>query len=180
MENFINITMLNDFIFCPYSIYLHSIYDKSQEEVYYSKFQFKGKRLHDFIDNNKDKKDWKNAFVYSEKYKIYGKIDEYKRNTEELIEYKSKATILFKGYYYQLWSQYLCLKEMGINVKRLFFYDFKEKTKIPVEFPTNKNIDELVLHIKTVQRFDFSLDIPINSNKCNRCIYRNLCDKTIL
>lgn len=34
MENPINITMLNDFIFCPLSIYYHNLYDDMETSLY--------------------------------------------------------------------------------------------------------------------------------------------------
>lgn len=180
MENYLTITTLNDFIFCPYSIYLHQIYDANKEETYHSIDQSKGKRLHDFIDNNIEVKSWKNAFVYSEKWKIYGKIDDYNPKTKELIEYKSTVAIVFQGYYYQIWAQYLCLQEMEIEVEKLAFFDFKTQNKIELPLPTAQQITQLQNHIKKVQRFDFHTEIQINSNKCMRCIYNNLCEKSTL
>ena len=125
MEHYLAITTLNDFIFCPYSIYLHQIYDFNNEETYHDEYQSKGKRLHDFIDNNKDVESWKNAYVYSEKLGIYGKIDDYNPATKELIEYKSTIAIAFKGYYYQIWAQYLCMTEMGVKIEKMAFFDVK-------------------------------------------------------
>lgn len=180
MEQFLAITTLNDFIFCPYSIYLHQIYEKTDEDVYHSEYQSKGKRLHDFIDHNEDVESWKHAYVYSEKLGIYGKIDDYNPITKELIEYKSTVAIAFKGYYYQLWAQYLCLTEMKIEVKKLFFYDFKQKQKIKVPLPVQEQINELKSHIKAVQQFDFHSGIITNPNKCNHCIYNNLCEKSLI
>lgn len=178
MENYIAITTLNDFIFCPYSIYLHEIYNLNKEETYHSSFQSKGKRLHGFIENNKDENDWKHAYVYSEKLSIYGKIDDYNPVTKELVEYKSTLSIAFQGYYYQIWAQYLCLLEMGIEVKKLAFFDFKSNQKIPIALPNINQINELKKHIKSVKEIDFHMEIKVNTNKCNHCIYSNLCEKT--
>lgn len=180
MEHYLAITKLNDFVFCPYSIYLHEIYNQSKEETYHSKYQSRGRRLHDFIESNTDEHDWKHAFVFSEKLRIYGKIDEYNIQEKELIEYKSTVAIAFRGYYYQIWSQYLCLKEMGVEVSKLAFYDFRQELKIPISLPTKAQIEELKNHIKKVQRFNFDAEIHINPNKCMKCIYRNLCDKTTI
>ena len=177
MENFLAITALNDFVFCPYSIYLHEIYSPNKEETYHSKPQAKGKRLHDFIENNQNENDWKHAYVYSEKLKIFGKIDDFNPQSKELIEYKSTLAIAFRGYYYQIWSQYLCLMEMGIEVYHLAFYDFKENKKTPIDPPSCNQIRELQQHIQKVKRFDFTSEIKTNPKKCARCIYSNLCEK---
>lgn len=178
MEHYIAITTLNDFIFCPYSIYLHQIYNLNKEETYHSGFQSKGKRLHDFIENNQDGNDWKHAYVYSEKLNIYGKIDDYNPLTKELVEYKSSLSVAFQGYYYQIWAQYLCLLEMGFEVIKLAFYDFKNNQKIPITLPTVEQINDLKRHIKCVKEFDFLTEVKVNHNKCNHCIYSNLCERT--
>ena len=34
MNNYISISQLNDFIFCPYSIYLHNVYMEADEDVF--------------------------------------------------------------------------------------------------------------------------------------------------
>ena len=35
-EDYISISTLNDFIFCPYSIYLHNVYMESDEGLYHA------------------------------------------------------------------------------------------------------------------------------------------------
>lgn len=52
MEDYILISWLNDYIFCPYSIYLHNIYNNVDNSVYYTTAQTKGKTAHTSIDNN--------------------------------------------------------------------------------------------------------------------------------
>ena len=42
MEDYILISQLNDFIFCPYSIYLHNIYSETTEEIYHAAPPFTG------------------------------------------------------------------------------------------------------------------------------------------
>ncbi len=51
MDNHIAITALNDFIFCPYSIYLHAVYMGSDEDIYKALPQIKGTIAHSGIDN---------------------------------------------------------------------------------------------------------------------------------
>lgn len=36
MDNYISISTLNDFIFCPYSIYLHNVYMEADEGLYHA------------------------------------------------------------------------------------------------------------------------------------------------
>lgn len=44
-NDFIAISTLNDFIFCPYSIYLHNVFEGTDDDVFYALPQIKGKRL---------------------------------------------------------------------------------------------------------------------------------------
>jgi len=37
MSELIAISTLNDFIFCPYSIYLHNVYMDADEDIYHAK-----------------------------------------------------------------------------------------------------------------------------------------------
>lgn len=36
MDDYISISQLNDFIFCPYSIYLHNVYMETDEGLYHA------------------------------------------------------------------------------------------------------------------------------------------------
>lgn len=53
MEDYISISTLNDFIFCPYSIYLHNVYMETDEGLYYATPQTHGRFAHETIDNKK-------------------------------------------------------------------------------------------------------------------------------
>ena len=50
MDNAIRISHLNDFLFCPYSIYLHNIYDAIDDHQYHDVPQIKGRMAHINID----------------------------------------------------------------------------------------------------------------------------------
>ena len=52
MENPISITMLNDFVFCPISIYFHNLYQGVEKNLYQGKSQIAGTKAHEAIDNN--------------------------------------------------------------------------------------------------------------------------------
>ena len=53
MADYISISTLNDFIFCPYSIYLHNVYMETDETMYHATPQTKGKIAHEPIDSKK-------------------------------------------------------------------------------------------------------------------------------
>ncbi len=76
MDDYISISTLNDFIFCPYSIYLHNVYMDTDEGVYYAKPQTRGRIAHETVDkktasNRKD--DLLSLPVYSSRYRLMGK-----------------------------------------------------------------------------------------------------------
>lgn len=50
MSDYIAISTLNDFIFCPYSIYLHNVYMETDEMVYHATPQTRGRSAHETVD----------------------------------------------------------------------------------------------------------------------------------
>lgn len=50
MIDYINISFLNDFIFCPYSIYLHNVYMETDETMYHAMPQTRGRLVHETVD----------------------------------------------------------------------------------------------------------------------------------
>lgn len=45
MESYLLITYLNDFIFCPLSIYFHQLYGGLSERLYYDDVQMNGRAV---------------------------------------------------------------------------------------------------------------------------------------
>lgn len=70
IDDYIAISTLNDFIFCPYSIYLHNVYMDMDEGLYHATPQTRGRIAYQSID-------WKylnmlkNTIVVLCKVKIY-------------------------------------------------------------------------------------------------------------
>lgn len=182
MEDYINISTLNDFVFCPYSIYLQGVYMDTDEWQYKATPQAHGKIVHENID----KKTSSNRAdviislpVYSEEYGLMGKIDLYKRNERRLIERKYQLKQIFQGQIYQLWAQMLCMREMGYAVESLAFYETSRNKMIPVDMPTDNDLDNFKSFINRFRSFNPSTTpFTINHNKCMHCVYCNLCDKT--
>ena len=82
---------LNDFVFCPVSIYFHKLYGNQDNLTYQSQYQINGTKAHEKVDNKKysTRKSVKMALdVYSDEYKIVGKIDLYDEISKTLIERK--------------------------------------------------------------------------------------------
>ena len=88
MEDLILISNLNDFIFCPVSIYFHKLYGKLDKKLYQSEYQINGTNAHKAIDNKKyssRKNILQGIDIYSSKYGIEGKIDIFDIAKKELV-----------------------------------------------------------------------------------------------
>lgn len=180
-EDYISISSLNDFIFCPYSIYLHNVYENTDESLFHATPQTQGRIAHETIDEKKSstRKDVLQAIpVYSEKYGLMGKIDLYKTKEKYLIERKYQLKQIYQGQIYQLWAQMFCLQEMGYEVERIAFYEISGKRTIPVDSPSPEDIFRFEHFLNTFRCYDPTQAFEPNQNKCRHCIYCNLCDKT--
>ena len=51
MENPISVSLLNDFIFCPASIYFHMVDAEADKLTYESSEQLQGSAIHEPVDN---------------------------------------------------------------------------------------------------------------------------------
>lgn len=182
MEDYIHISTLNDFVFCPYSIYLQGVYMDTDEGQYKAAPQTQGKVAHQTTDrktasNRSD--DILSLPVYSEEYGLMGKIDVYKRKEKKLIERKYQLKQIYQGQIYQLWAQMLCLKEMGDEVESLAFFETSTNRMIPVPMPTEEDLQRFKGFLFSFRSYDPECTpIPINRYKCLHCVYCNLCYKT--
>ena len=181
MQDYISISTLNDFIFCPYSIYLHNIYMDTDESMYHATPQTKGKIAHEAIDQKRssNRADVLLALpIYSERFHLMEKIDVYRKKERKLIERKYNLKQIYRGQIYQLWAQMYCLREMGYDVDAIAFYEISTNKMIPIELPTQAEEEEFEAFIRQYLTYDPSQSISIHPNKCAHCIYCNLCDKT--
>jgi CRISPR-associated exonuclease Cas4 len=184
METYLPITYLNDFVFCPYSIYLHQVFDTNAEDLYSASPQQKGKASHMDIDvfepasYETDEAILKGIYVISTRLGVYGRIDTLFVKEKRLVESKYEIKTLYRGYYYQLWCQYFALVEMGYHLEQLQFFSIKDSKYFEVPMPKTEELNELKQHIKKIAWFDFEAPLKVNPEKCKRCIYAALCDKT--
>jgi CRISPR-associated protein Cas4 len=183
MYDYIAISTLNDFIFCPYSIYLHNVYMGGNEGLIHAIPQTTGKIAHKAIDGKKyssRKDEIVGLSVYCNELGIAGKIDIYKKEERLLQERKYQLNTIYKGQIYQLWAQYFCMLEMGYEIEKLSFYSVATNKIFPIALPCENEKQELKNFIKKFISFNPEMKILINKNKCRHCIYCNLCDKTDL
>lgn len=179
------ISYLNDFIFCPLSIYFHKIYGNIKTELYQSKYQINGTNAHNSIDNNKyskRKEIFQGIDIYSDEFKLIGKIDIYNSKTKTLIERKKKINKIYDGYIFQVYAQYYALEEMGYKINEIILHSLDDNKNYNVKLPfedveMDNKFRKLILDIKI---FDLSTYTQKNLSKCQKCIYEPLCDRSML
>ena len=155
MNDYISLSTLNDFIFCPYSIYLHNVYMETADDMYKAVPQIEGKLSHQGVDNKTGtsiRTDLLSLLVYSDELGISGVIDIYKSDRRLLIERKKNLKKIFRGQIYQLWGQYYCLKDMGYPIDSIALYEISTNKMIPVELPNEESKSELILFIENNTR----------------------------
>ncbi|SJZ63676.1 CRISPR-associated protein Cas4, subtype PREFRAN [Porphyromonas crevioricanis] len=181
MDDYILISTLNDFIFCPYSIYLHNVYMSMDKDLYHAAPQLRGTLAHGATDDRSSstRKDVILALpICSERFHLIGKIDVYRQREKKLIERKYQLKQIFQGQIYQLWAQFFCMKEMGYEVESIAFYEMSTNKMRPIPLPSSDEELEFEAFIARFLNYDPSEPIITNPNKCKHCIYCNLCDKT--
>ncbi len=180
MENPFSVSLLNDFVFCPASIYFHSVDAVTDKIFYESKEQQEGSALHEKTDcgqYSNRKNILQGISVYCEEYKLIGKIDVFDEASGILTERKRKITKIYDGYHFQLYAYCFALREMGYMVKQLQFHSMLDNKNyrilLPEENPAMLIKFKEVVH--TVQCFDLSHFRQTNSLKCSKCVYEPLC-----
>ncbi|NCN22516.1 type V CRISPR-associated protein Cas4 [Candidatus Falkowbacteria bacterium] len=177
-EDYIQISKLNDFLFCPYSIYLHNVYENFHTSTFHSNYQTSGKLAHTTIDNNtfsSRKQILQSTSIYSNKYKLVGKIDTFNQKTGELVERKNKIVKLYDGYFLQIYAQYFCLTEMGFSVKSLSFYSLTDNKKYKIELPDKNSTEKFADFINEMANYNIKDFTGVSALKCEKCIYSVLC-----
>lgn len=169
MESYIKISNINDFLYCPVSIYLHSIYENFNTKAYHQTPQVVGSLHHKSIDEGaySTAKRYEMAKeVWSEEFGLAGKIDVYDNQTKTLIERKTRVKTIYQGYRYQLYAQYFCMKEMGYEVNKLLIHSLEDNKRYSIPIPNDDEINEFAALLKEMRSFDMS---KIKNHKCKRC-----------
>lgn len=169
MEPIINISQINDFIYCPKSLYLHNIYSNFDTQVYHDQPQTSGKIAHENIDNNSyttSRHILQGISIYSEKLKIKGKIDIYDTQRKCLIERKYRVRQVYLGYRYQLFAQMYCVQEIGMIVSQLYIHSLADNIRHVIPLPDDQEKHEFELLINRMREFDHQM---LQSHSCNNC-----------
>lgn len=184
MDPYIQISQLNDFVFCPKSIYFHNLYGKYNQSVYHEAPQIAGKIKHENIDQHRystEKRYLQGLEVFSNEFRLCGKIDILDTETGSLIERKNKIVHIYDGYKFQLYGQYFSLLEMGYTVNNLFLHSLSDNRRYPIDVPDDAAKAKLQKLTDAFLTFDVGQkNFKQASEKCCRCIYRELCDSASL
>ena len=178
MEQYIPITLINDFLFSKGSAYLQTTYRQFETQNFQDYTQVRGKIQHQNIEERKystKKNILMGISVYSEKYRIMGKIDIYDREKKLLIERKAKVKEIFDGYKYQLYAQYFCLKEMGEEVEQLQIRSMEDNKVYDISLPSDKEVEKFESIIDEIKNFDPIKHISnLTDKNVNMGVYKGL------
>lgn len=178
-ENPIVISTLNDFIFCPASIYFHTL--ESEENILsQDTVQINGTHSHKSSDTatySTSSSMLQGISVYCTKYNLCGKIDVYDSKNGILTERKKNIKVIYDGYVFQLYAQYFSLTEMGYNVKKIRLYSMDNNKIYNIDLPENNTcmFKKFTALINDINRFSFDDFVQSNVEKCCNCIYEPLC-----
>lgn len=184
MEQYLKISFLNDFIFCPLSIYYHQLYGELSERLYYGSAQLDGKACHSAVDEKRystHKDILQSIDIYSDEYKLCGKIDVFDKAKGILTERKKHIETVYDGYIFQLYAQCICLREMGYIVNKIRFYSSDDNIiyDIPLPEENSEMLEKFKITNEAMQKFDVNNYEPQNEEKCRHCIYNDFCDRPL-
>jgi CRISPR-associated protein Cas4 len=176
---FLQISKINDFLFCPLSIYFHGIYENFDQKIYHATPQTEGKINHENIESKKytsSRNILQGTAVFSSEYGIVGKIDLFNTQTGELVERKTKIKRVYAGHRAQLYAQAICLRERGIKVRKMTIRSLKNNKKFLVPILSQKEEKRFGALVCKIKNFQPEKNKKVkNQKKCQECIYANLC-----
>jgi len=180
----ISISNLNDFEFCPVSIYFHNMYYDVERMEYQDKPQIDGTHAHETIDRqhySTSRNVLQGAAVYSEELGLFGKIDLYYRDSFLLVERKKHVNKIYRGNIFQLYAQCYCLREMGYEVAELAIRSSDDNKTYPIPLPEDDiaTRDDFLALLDTMRSFQMSAYVQTSVEKCRNCIYSPACDRTL-
>ena len=180
MEELLPITNLNDFLFCPRSLYYGNIFRRSLGEDGFQQLPQKtGLAAHKSIDDGNYSSCANvltGTMVYCERFGLIGRIDIFDADAHLLTERKWSVSAVWEGFKLQLYAQYLALGEMGFIVEKMRIHSKKDNRIYDVQIPGNAEISRLEDVIAQMRAFRIDAPFQREPRKCANCIYRELCD----
>lgn len=178
MDDLIPISAINDFLFCPHSLYYHSLYSSFNEKTYHQKPQIEGRLNHVSVDSGKyttSRCCLQGLPVYCERYGLVGKIDTFFVDTGILVERKTKVKRIYDGYRYQLYAQFFALTEMGYKVEQLFIHSLTDNKRYPIPIPNQADVAAFEQVLTSMRSFDIAKSQHVCNPKTHETsIYKEL------
>ncbi len=169
LDNLIPISTINDFLFCPKSLYLHSIYCSFETNVYHDAPQIAGGITHENIENGEysdSKHILQGLSVFSSRLGVKGKIDIYDAENKLLIERKYRVKEIYKGFKYQLYAQMYCLEEAGFSVEKMFIQSLSDNKRYEIALPAENERNEFESTIVAMKSFNAD---SLRNHTCVHC-----------
>lgn len=180
MEELLPITNINDFLFCPRSLYYGNIFRRSLGKDGFQQVPQKiGLAAHQTLDEGtySTRKDvLTGLMVYSESFGLIGRIDLFDTRKKTLMERKWFVSAVWEGYRMQLYAQCRALHELGYEVQALRLHSKKDNRTYEIALPEERDWNRLAEIIAQMRMFRLEDPFVVNPKKCARCIYRGLCD----
>jgi len=169
MDSYISISTINDFLYCPRSLYLHSIYSSFEANTYHDTPQTIGTIAHENIEKGTyttTRHIFLGLSVTSNRLGIKGRIDLYDSQKHLLIERKYRVKQVYLGFIYQLYGQMYCLLEAEYPVEELLIQSLSDnkRYKIPLPITEEKEAFESVIE----QMRSFTWD-NLKTHSCSHC-----------
>ncbi|OGE72551.1 type V CRISPR-associated protein Cas4 [Candidatus Daviesbacteria bacterium RIFCSPLOWO2_02_FULL_38_15] len=169
MDSAIPISAINDFLFCPKSLYLHSVYSSFDTSIYHDIPQTLGSITHENIEDQSyttSKHILQGLSVYNVKLGIKGKIDAYDAKNKFLIERKYRVKQIYEGFRYQLYAQMYCLEEAGFKVRKLFLQSLSDNKRYEISLPTESQKKEFEDVLAKMKAFN---GLSVQNHSCRHC-----------
>jgi len=184
-ENTILMSNINDFLFCPVSIYFHNLMGNADRMMSQSKFQINGTDAHKTIEAGEytSRKDvLQGVEVYCERYGLNGMIDLFDIKKEIITERKKKVSQLYDGQIFQVYGQYFALKEMGYEVKKIKVYSMDDNRTFDIIIPEDDPVmmERFESTLSDMRTFNPDNYVQTNPRKCSNCIYEPMCGSSCL
>lgn len=169
MDSYIPISTINDFLYCPKSLYLHSVYNSFETSTYHDTPQTVGGIAHENIDKGKyttAKHILQGLSVVSNKLEVKGKIDLYDSEKHWLIERKYRVKQIYLGFKYQLYAQMYCMIEAGYTIEKLFIQSLSDNKRYEIPLPNEEEQKEFE---NTIEKMKLFTPQDIQNHNCIHC-----------
>lgn len=153
------------------------MYEEFSEDLFHSEPQAKGKIAHQSIEKKSystSKRFLIGKEVYSDKYKIMGKIDIYDKEEKTLIERKTKVKKIYEGYKCQLYAQYFCMREMGYEVRKIIIRSISDNKNYYLPLPSHNDERKFKELLNSIWNFKPEKLMNHSCLKCQNSIYYSL------